>query len=384
MLLLTYFKKDRFQYIDKRFLSKDKLSIKFNGNLRDYQEKAVKELLKQEIGTLQATTGSGKTIMAIKAICERKQPTLFLVHTLDLANQFIERVAQFTDYKKDDIGVIGNGKYIIKPITVATLQTLVKLSDDKIKEINRYFGQVFIDETHICPANTYAAAVNKLSMKYRHGLTATPFRDDGLTDVIFFISGKIFYKVSPEDAGDHLIMPSVEYVETDYNFPIIDSSEHAIMITDLSIDAERNKLIVKTYDRIGNEKQSVFLSHRTEQLDRLKEDIPHAEILTSATKKKDRQRIINDLNSRKLKAVLTTYGLFATGIDIPSLEVLYLCTPMKAERLLVQTVGRLKRKGLSKNKQALVIDFVDKNIDMLKRQYYARKRTWKKIDNQEI
>jgi type I site-specific restriction endonuclease len=136
------------QVIDERFENKTPINIKFTGTLRGYQEEASKAIMGKTIGTLQATTGSGKTIIAIHAICERKQPTLFLVHTLDLANQFIERVAQFTDYKKESVGFIGNGKYNVKPITVATLQTIVKLSDKKIEEINNYFGQVFVDEVH--------------------------------------------------------------------------------------------------------------------------------------------------------------------------------------------------------------------------------------------
>ena len=370
--------------VDKRFESKKKIKIKFKGKLRDYQKETVKKIMASTIGTIQATTGSGKTIIAIKTICERKQPALFLVNTIELANQFIERLQQFTDIKKENIGLIGSGKYEIRDVSVGILQTIVKLDDTKMNEINNHFGQVFVDEVHIVPAATFYKTLNKLKAKYRHGLSATPFRADGLTDVIFFTTGPITHKVNPADAGEHLIIPEVEFLDTEYTFPIFDSSEHAILLTDMATDEKRNKLIYDKFIKVGKDRQSVFLSHRTEQLNKLKELIPDAEILTSKLTKKQRASIMERLHSKELLTVLTTYSLFSTGIDISSLEVIYMCTPMRAERWVVQAVGRLKRKGNIKNKQALVVDFVDRKIEMLRNQYYARKRIWKKIQNQEI
>lgn len=368
---------------DERFENPKKIKINFKGELRDYQKKARDSFLDKTIGTLQATTGAGKTIIAISVICKRKQPTLFLVNTVELANQFKERLLQFTDVKKEDVGLIGSGKFEIKDISIGILQTITKLPDNKLDQINSHFGQVFVDEVHIVPANTFYKALCKLKQKYRFGLTATPFRADGLTDVIFFTTGNIMHKVEPKEAEEHLIIPEVEYVITDYTFPLFDSSEHAVMLSDMALDDKRNQLIINKYKEVGIEKQSVFISHRVEQLEQLKKFIPNSEILTSKVSKKKREKIIENLNNGKLKAVLTTYGLFSTGIDIKTLEVVYMCTPMRSARWVIQTAGRLKRKADGKH-QAIVIDFVDKKIEMLRNQYYARRTTWKKIKNQEI
>jgi len=368
---------------DNRFESPNILNIKFTKILRNYQKKASDALMQKTIGTLQATTGSGKTIIAIYTICERKQPTLFLVHTRELAHQFIARLKSFTNIKSKDIGIIGDGKYQVKDVSVGLLQTITKLPDERIKELNSHYGQVFVDETHIVPASTFFAALSKLKQKYRFGLTATPFRADGLTDVIFFTTGSIIHKIDPKEVEDHIIIPKVEYVMTDYKFPIFDSSEHSVMLTDMASDEIRNKLILDKYKEVGTGRQSVFISHRTEQLENLAKHIPDSEILTSRTKKKDREKIMERLTNNDLKVVLTTYGLFSTGIDISTLEVVYMCTPMRSERWVVQTAGRLKRKAAGK-REALVVDFVDKKVDMLRNQYYARRRIWKKIKNQEI
>jgi len=371
------------QLIDDRFENDEKIKIKFKGKLRNYQTKASKEITSRTIGTIQATTGSGKTVIAIHAICKRKQPTLFLVNTIELANQFRERLLQFTDIDPANVGLIGDGKYEIRDVSVGILQTMTKLDDDKIEKINSHFGQVFVDEVHIVPANTFFAAMSKLRQKYRFGLTATPFRADGLTDVIFFTTGKIVHQIDPREAEGHLIIPDIEYVETDYKFPLFDSSEHSVMLTDMATDKARNQLIIDKYKEVGVERQSVFISHRVAQLEELAKHIPNCAILTSKLTKKKRADIMDRLQKNELKAVLTTYGLFSTGIDVGTLEVVYQCTPMRSPRWVIQTAGRLKRKAKGKD-TALVVDFVDKKISMLRNQYYARRTTWKKIKNQEI
>lgn len=368
---------------DNRYENPNSIDIEFKGTLRDYQQEASDAITSKTIGTLQATTGAGKTVISIHAIATRKQPTLFLVNTIELANQFKERLLQFSDLTEDRIGLIGSGKYEVRDVSVGILQTMTKLDENQLEEINSHFGQVFVDEAHIIPANTFFAVMGQLKQKYRFGLTATPFRADGLTSVIFFTTGNIMHKVDPKKAEGHLIIPDVEYVMTDYNFPIFDSSEHSIMLTDMARDKERNQLILDKYEEIGKEKQSVFISDRIEQLELLAKEIPDCEILTSKLSKKKRAEIMDRLNKNELKAVLTTYGLFSTGIDVKTLEVVYMCTPKRSPRLVIQTVGRLKRKGDGKEK-ALVVDFVDKKIDMLKGQYYSRRATWKKIRNQEI
>jgi len=259
---------------DNRFENETKIKIKFTGKLRNYQTKASNAITSRTIGTIQATTGAGKTVIAIHAICKRRQPTLFLVNTIELANQFKERISQFTNIKPEDIGMIGNGKYEIRDVSVGILQTMTKLSDEKFEEINSHFGQVFVDEAHIVPASTFFEVLSKLKQKYRFGLTATPFRADGLTDIIFFTTGKIVHRVDPLEAESHLIIPTVEYVMTDYKFPLFDSSEHSIMLSDMATDKARNKLILDKYEEVGKERQSVFISHRVSQLEELAKSIP--------------------------------------------------------------------------------------------------------------
>jgi superfamily II DNA or RNA helicase len=87
-------------------------------------------------------TASGKTVIACALISKLKQPTLILVDTIELANQFTERLLQFTTIKK--VGRIGAGKRQIEDITVATLQTLNRMSEQELHALK--FGVVMVDE----------------------------------------------------------------------------------------------------------------------------------------------------------------------------------------------------------------------------------------------
>ncbi len=127
------------------------IPFRFHGELRPYQEASVKAVRSRRFGTLQSPTGSGKTAMALFVIAERQQPTLVIVHTKTLLEQWRERITQFLGIPKKEIGVIGGGKCEIRDITVATVQSIYKIADS----IKRYFGFVVVDEAHHCPSRTF-------------------------------------------------------------------------------------------------------------------------------------------------------------------------------------------------------------------------------------
>ena len=74
------------QLVDERRLLPP-IDLTFRGTLRPYQETAVTAVLAHSFGVLEASTGSGKTVMALAVIARRQQPTLVLVHTRELMQQ---------------------------------------------------------------------------------------------------------------------------------------------------------------------------------------------------------------------------------------------------------------------------------------------------------
>ena len=134
------------KYGEKQTTIKDKtlllpkININFKGKLREYQEKAVNDIIKKyPQGILNSGVGSGKTVMACGVITARKQPTLVVVHSKELLYQWQEAIKKFIDY---DCGLIGDGKNMVKPITVGIINSVKK----KIKELSPKFGQIILDE----------------------------------------------------------------------------------------------------------------------------------------------------------------------------------------------------------------------------------------------
>ena len=345
--------------------------IPFNGTLYDYQQDAVKDMLLHSNGVLCAITGSGKTAMMIYMLTELQQKTLILVHTIELANQFISSLVKFTDLKKDDIGFIGSGKKDIKDITVGLLQT-VTMMDAQI--LNDNFGAVFVDEVHIAPADTYAEAISLLKAKYKYGASGTPERADGLTKVIFWLTGALRHIVPQAKLGSVIIKPTVRVIETKYRYPLFDTSEYQDMISDLSTNFDRNTLILQTLADYPTQ-QVVMLCQRVEQVELLQLSVPGSVILTSDMGKKARASVMKGLLDGTHRVVISTYQLFSTGIDVPTLEVLFMCAPIKSNVKVRQSAGRLMRvTPLLPNKQPIIVDFADKQVELLKHQWYQRSR----------
>jgi superfamily II DNA or RNA helicase len=72
----------------------------FNTALREYQQGAIEVTAKKDIGIIVAPPGSGKTIVGLKIIAEKKQPALIITHRKQIAEQWIERIQTFLGIPK--------------------------------------------------------------------------------------------------------------------------------------------------------------------------------------------------------------------------------------------------------------------------------------------
>jgi hypothetical protein len=117
----------------------------FHGTLKDFQVKPVEDILAKDSGVCMAPTGSGKTVIAISVIAARRQPTLIVVHTKELMDQWIARIEEFLGIPEKEIGQIGGGHYRTgQRITVALVQSLYRCSED----VTPYVGHLIVDECH--------------------------------------------------------------------------------------------------------------------------------------------------------------------------------------------------------------------------------------------
>jgi len=356
------------------------VSFPFRAELRPYQEDAVTAMLRRDFGVLSSPPGSGKTVMALYLISQRKQPCLVICHTKELMRQWCDRANQFLDLPKDEIGIIGDGEMRLgKHLTVGIVNSVYKVAE----EVSKHIGFLICDECHRCPSRTFTEAVSCFDSKYMLGLSATPWRRDGLSRLIYWFCGDVVLEIKKEDlieTGD-ILKAEVSFRFTDFDTYLDASEEYSKMLSELTQDHNRNKLIVK--DVIAEARNGggtcLILSDRKNRCEKFKALLRghgiHAELLTGDVNGKDREAIVDRLNKGMVKVLIATGQLIGEGFDCPGLSTLFLTTPIKFDGRVIQYLGRVLRPAPGKDK-AKVYDYIDSKIGVLRAAAKSRQRVY--------
>lgn len=344
-------------------------SLEFKGDLHSYQQQAVEGMLSKDFGVLEAGTGAGKTVMALALIAARKQPTLILIHTKELLHQWQERIKTFLGI---DAGLIGDGRFDIQPITVAIVNSARKHLD----ELPKAFGHLVVDECHRVPSTLFTETTAAFATKYMTGLSATPYRRDGLGKLIGWYLGSHRVKVGMSVLHDSgaILHPKIIRRETAFRYAYAD--DYQKLISALVKDNKRNALVVEDIRKqAAKGGLSLVVSDRVKHLEELAErsGTEHC-LLTGKTSAKKRKEIVEALADGKTKVLFSTLSLIGEGFDCPAMDSLFLTTPIKFEGRLKQVVGRVLRP--SDNKEPLVYDYQDVNVGVLRNQAKSRQRVY--------
>ncbi|OIB56437.1 DEAD/DEAH box helicase family protein [Natrialba sp. SSL1] len=158
-------------------------------------------------GVLELPTGSGKTVIALKAIERLAVPTLVVVPTIDLLEQWQRELESEFDCA---VGRFGGGEQRREPITVSTYDSAYLKADS----VGDRFGLVVFDEVHHLGGEGYREIARLLAAPARLGLTATFERPDEAHEIIEEIVGPLVHRVDVDElAGDHLAAYDVKRLE---------------------------------------------------------------------------------------------------------------------------------------------------------------------------
>jgi superfamily II DNA or RNA helicase len=145
-------------------------------------------------------------------------------------------------------------------------------------------------------------------------------------------------------------------------------------------DTARNQLIVEDILRETNSGHKVLvLSERKEHLEMVELYLKGKReilLISGEDSAKARGSKMKQIESGHFQVILSTGQFFGEGIDIRGITCLILTFPFSFEGKLVQYLGRLREIGAQK----LIIDYRDKNIQFLDRQFKQRKRYYKKLN----
>jgi len=338
-----------------------------NIELFDYQKSAVSSLLDNWCGILSSPAASGKTVMAIDLIIKLKIKTLWLVHLDRLVKQAVKSFSIMTGCTGKDIGIVGHGTYNIGNIfTAAIIDTARKYSKKLSFE---QFGLVIVDECHRTPTKKTYDVLMKLSPSYLYGLSATPYRTDGLDKIMKYMLGQNVVEVDRDALAKkgRIVVPEVNIIYTNIFINTSGRSLYCDFINTLTKNDFRNKMIlheVLTEVIAGN--VCLVLSERVNHCkclyDMLSQVYPHTRMVSGKTKKEKTDLVIKEFEDNNAAVLITPYQFLGEGFDLRCLNRLFFCTPFKDSRRCEQAIGRIQRTYKhNKNKTAKLYDFVDNN-----------------------
>jgi superfamily II DNA or RNA helicase len=362
-------------FVDVRTEPKsEKIELNEEFSLRDYQQDALDAWVKSDgEGVIIAPCGSGKTAIGLASTTVFDTKCLILVHTNDLAVQWVNRCQSMLSIKATQYG--GGKKDDSGRIVVATFQTLERMSFNQRYAFGKQFGLCIVDEAHHVPAHTFCSVMFCMPARYRLGLTATPERSDGLTNILWWHFGHSVYEITNAQLArsGHVLPPKIEWLFTDWFGPSkrLDWSK---LITKMTTDDDRNNVIIdRVFDACKAGRQILVLSDRVdhciEMAKMLRSKGIEAEPLVGRMTKKQRQEVLERADKREIQVVCAT-TVADEGLDLPSLDTVVLTTPTKALGRIQQRIGRVMRPHPLK-KDPIVIDCVD---DIGSMRGLARKR----------
>ena len=214
--------------------------MKFRGRLFPDQQKAMRNTLKHETGVLVAPPGAGKTVMGCYAIVKRNVPTLILAHRKPILEQWRRTLMETLDLTSKQIGQVGGGRRKLScVIDLGMLQSLTKVED--LEAFFSEYGFLIIDECHHIPAFTFESCLKRAPVRHILGLTATPYRRDGLQEIIRMQCGPVRFQM--QDQNMERLPRRLIVRETPFVCPVEEGISIQDVFRELTLFESRNRLI---------------------------------------------------------------------------------------------------------------------------------------------
>ena len=375
------------------------ISVHFNGELRENQQKAVNTLAMNNTGVLSATTAFGKTVAAIGLIAKHSVNTLILVHTKALLDQWGQRMEQFLII--DDMPVIEKGKRKknLSPfgtlsstgnklhgiIDIALMQSCI--TDGEVKPFVKNYGLVIVDECHHVSAVNFEQILKAVNARYVYGLTATPIRKDGHQPIIFMQCGPIRYNA---DAKTQMREKTFQRLLVPRFTPFRPISGKDLSFTkvmqQLAEDEYRNLFIVKdVIEALKEGRSPIILTNRTVHVeilaDLLKPHCPNVITLVgseSTKEKRKKMEYLQSIPSSEPLVIVATGKYVGEGFDYARLDTLFLVLPVAWKGIVAQYAGRLHRDYEGKQ-DVQIYDYIDIRVLVCESMYRKRLKGYASI-----
>lgn len=360
----------------------------------DYQDDAIRIMLKSSSCVIKSPTGSGKSLIIAYVLNNLLnwgliRSGIIVVPTKGLIKQFH---SDLIDYGIDDslIGEVhSTSKEFDKSIVISTWQSL----SNKIGAINA-FDCVIIDEAHGSKADRLFNILKYAdNVTFKYGVTGTLPEDKLELMQVKSYLGPVLKEITNNYIAEkgHISRCNIKMINLHYNNIVIPRNTEYADIRDIvfkhpfrinfisEIAAKCTKTLLILVEKIEDEGEYLFNHLNTLGLD--KEIVfLHGSVDTNLIEKYRKQAEYDD----KL-IIIATYGIFSQGINIKSLQYIVKAVSYRSKIRVLQSIGRALRTHVDKGDGAYIFDICD-DIKVFKKQKSQRKRFYKteEFDIEEI
>lgn len=375
--LLARLDREGVEYDERVFETPTLRGLASTYELRSYQADALSAWRENgDRGVLELPTGSGKTVIAIKAIEALATPALVVVPTIDLLEQWHAELRKEFDLP---VGRFGGGVQSREAITVSTYDSAYL----KAESIGDVFPFVIFDEVHHLGGEGYREIARLLAAPARLGLTATFERPDRAHEAIEELLGPVVYRTSADDlAGEHLAPYDVRRIEVDLTDEEREAYERnqetfVSYLRESGIDMRRGSDYQELVKRSGSDpraREALLAKQRAREivsnadrkveelagiLDRHRDDrtivfTAHNDLvyrlserflipaITHRTGTEERREILERFRDGTYSRIVAS-NVLDEGVDVPDANVAVVLSGSGSEREFTQRLGRVLR-----------------------------------------
>lgn len=260
-------------------------------------------------------------------------------------------------------------------------QSLTRRED--LEVITAGYGLVVVDECHHLPAATLERCVRRIPARRWIGLTATPYRQDGLEAIMAMHCGPIRHQITSKAAPGAALRLRLVIHDTHHAPPGTDAQLIHEAFRALVDDRHRTAEICRdVIDALGRSRHCLVLTQWIDHVQRLRDELRlqgfDPLVLQGGMGKKASAAALEALaapGQRGGLLLVATGPYLGEGFDCPRLDTLFLAFPLAYKGRLVQYVGRVLRTAEGKD-SIEVHDYVDRHVPVLARMHAKRLATF--------
>ena len=323
----------------------------------DYQIHAIHHALEQERCLLLSPTSSGKSLIIYSLMrwhLEHERKCIIIVPTTSLVEQLY---SDFQDYSSENKWKVDNNcqklysgfpKDFQSNVLITTWQSIFRQPSAWFKQFDVIFG----DEAHNFKAKSLTSVMEKLSTcRYRTGTTGTLDNSKVHKLVLEGVFGPVHKVISTKELMDsnrvaklkikclllkyddmtrQIVNKSTYQEEMDF---IVKNDKRNKFIRNLTVSTEGNTLVLFQYV----EKHGKILYEMIK--DKVSKD-RKVFFIYGGTDTEDREAARIMMEGEDNAICIASFGVFSTGINIPSIENVIFASPSKSKIRNLQSIGR--------------------------------------------